>query len=273
MADAARGPRGEVLHRRRAGARHRRRLRREVQRLPRRDVDWADVVVFDDTLGQGKIAQELRAQGKLVVGGSDYTDRLEDDRSFGQEELKRAGVNIIPYKEFSSFDDAIEYVKANPSRYVIKPSGEAQNVKRRLFVGEEDDGGDVLRVLDAYRRTLVGGDPGVPAAEARHRGGGGGRRVLQRSSLRRADQHQFRAQEAVPRQPRAVHGRDGHEHVLVGAEPAVQPDAEEDGATARDRALRRLRRPQLHRQRATASTRSSSRRASATRRSSSSRRR
>ncbi|MGB6449813.1 MAG: hypothetical protein WBE92_03595, partial [Steroidobacteraceae bacterium] len=46
-----------------------------------REVDWADVIVFDDTLGQGAIAEELRRKGKLVVGGTAYTDRLEDDRS------------------------------------------------------------------------------------------------------------------------------------------------------------------------------------------------
>jgi phosphoribosylamine--glycine ligase len=79
---------------------------------------------------------------------------LEDDRSFGQEELKKAGVNIIPYGEFVSFDDAVEHVTQNPGRYVIKPSGEAQNVKRRLFVGEEDDGQDVIRMLEAYKRAL-----------------------------------------------------------------------------------------------------------------------
>src|SRR5262249_32841348 len=67
----------------------------------------------------------------------------------------KAGVNIIPYREFTDFDEAIGYVKANPSRYVIKPSGEAQNVKRRLFVGEEDDGADVVRVLEAYKRAIA----------------------------------------------------------------------------------------------------------------------
>ena len=95
------------------------------------DADWADLIVFDDTLGQGEKAQRLRAEGKKVIGGTAYTDRLEDDRSFGQEELKRAGVSIIPYREFESFDEAIEHVAQNPGRYVIKPSGEAQNVKRR----------------------------------------------------------------------------------------------------------------------------------------------
>ena len=116
-------------------------------------VSWADVIVFDDVLGQGKKAQKLRKEGKAVVGGTSYTDELEDDRSFGQAEMKKYGIKILPYKEFYFFDDAIEYVKKNPGKYVIKPSGEAQNIKRLLFVGKEDDGSDVIRVLMAYRNT------------------------------------------------------------------------------------------------------------------------
>ncbi len=119
-----------------------------------KDADWADIIVFDDTLGQGEKAQALRAKGKKVIGGTAYTDRLEDDRSFGQEELKKAGVNIIPYGEFESFDEAVEHVVKNPDQYVIKPSGEAQNVKRRLFVGEEEDGQDVIRMLEAYKKAF-----------------------------------------------------------------------------------------------------------------------
>ncbi len=121
-----------------------------------KDAEWADILIFDDTLGQGEKAAAACAPkaGKKVVGGTAYSDRLEDDRSFGQEELKKAGVNIIPYGEFESFDEAIEHVKENPARYVIKPSGEAQNNKRRLFVGEEDDGQDVIHMLEAYKRAF-----------------------------------------------------------------------------------------------------------------------
>ena len=119
----------------------------------RAEVDWADVVVFDDVLGMGALAQEVKRAGKLVVGGTPYTDRLEDDRAFGQEELKRAGVAIIPQQNFTAFRDAVAYVKANPNRYVIKPSGEAQNYKRLLFVGEEEDGRDVVQVLEDYERA------------------------------------------------------------------------------------------------------------------------
>ncbi len=118
-------------------------------------VDWADVIVFDDVLGQGAKAKALRDAGKNVVGGTPYTDRLEDDRSFGQEELKRHGVSIIPFREFSDFDSAIDYVRSSPAPYVIKPSGEAQNIKRLLFVGQEDDGRDIIHVLESYKTAYA----------------------------------------------------------------------------------------------------------------------
>lgn len=118
-----------------------------------KDTAWADVIIFDDVLGQGAHAKKLRDEGKLVVGGTPYTDKLEDDRSFGQEELKKAGIPIIPYAEFTDFDGAIRFVQENPGRYVIKPSGEAQNIKRLLFVGDEDDGRDVIQVLEAFKRV------------------------------------------------------------------------------------------------------------------------
>lgn len=117
------------------------------------EVDWADIIVFDDVLGQGKKAAALRKAGKRVVGGTEYTDRLEDDRAFGQAELKALGIPVIPHMNFTSFDDAIAYVKQNPGRYVVKSSGEAQNMKSLLFIGEEESGRDVVYILDAYKKA------------------------------------------------------------------------------------------------------------------------
>ena len=119
----------------------------------KKEVDWADVIIFDDVLGMGTKAQKLRQQGKKVIGGTTYTDQLEDQRSFGQEELKRHGINILSYQEFTDFDTAINFVKNNPTEYVIKPSGEASNIKGLLFVGMEKDGGDILRLLESYRQV------------------------------------------------------------------------------------------------------------------------
>ncbi len=117
------------------------------------ELDWADVIVFDDVLGQGELAKELREKGKNVIGGTPYTDLLEDDRAFGQNELKKVGVSIIPHYEFTSFEDAINFVKRNPAKYVIKPSRDAQNIKGLLYIGEDDDGRDVIQVLNDYNKA------------------------------------------------------------------------------------------------------------------------
>lgn len=115
-------------------------------------IDWADIIIFDYT-GYGKIASELRNAGKLVIGGTEYTDRLELDRNFGQSELQKHKIKVIPSKEFMSFNDAIKYIENNPNTYVIKPCGETQELKQLLFVGSDDEGLDVIRVLKAYEKS------------------------------------------------------------------------------------------------------------------------
>ncbi|NYZ74113.1 phosphoribosylamine--glycine ligase [Candidatus Micrarchaeota archaeon] len=115
-------------------------------------VDWADIIVFDD-IGFGEEAEQLRKTGKAVVGGSIYTDRLEMDREFGQAEMKAAGITIIPRWNYTNFDEAIDFIKKNPDRYVIKPSGLAQNEKELLFVGQEEDGDDIIEMLERYKKN------------------------------------------------------------------------------------------------------------------------
>lgn len=111
-------------------------------------LDWADVVIFDD-VGFGETAEKLRQKGKLVVGGSKYTDELEVSREFGQAELKKYGVNTLPSWNFSDYDAAVDFVKKNPDRYVFKPSGHVLSAnKGLLFLGEEEDGRDIIEILD-----------------------------------------------------------------------------------------------------------------------------
>lgn len=115
--------------------------------------DWADIFVFDD-VGFGEVADSLRASGKLVVGGSKYTDRLEEDRGFGQDEMKKSGMLILPHWDFSDFDSAIEFIKANPGTYVFKPSGTiASDQKGILFLGQEEDGKDIMEILEQNKKA------------------------------------------------------------------------------------------------------------------------
>jgi phosphoribosylamine--glycine ligase len=113
--------------------------------------DWAEVIVFDDT-GFGEAAEKLRREGRAVVGGTRQSDRLEEDRDFGQEEMKAAGLTTLPNWDFDSFDAAIEFVRKHPDRYVVKPNGKAQNDKVLSFVGQEDDGRDLITMLEHYKK-------------------------------------------------------------------------------------------------------------------------
>ena len=122
----------------------------------KKHTDWADLVIFDYT-GFGAEADRLRESGKLVFGGSAYTDSLELDRNFGQQELQRHKIKTIPSHEFHSFQEAIRFVEAHPNAYVVKPMGETQELKQLLFVGKDDRGEDVVRLLRAYEKSWGAG--------------------------------------------------------------------------------------------------------------------
>jgi phosphoribosylamine--glycine ligase len=115
-------------------------------------IDWADVIVFDD-IGFGDSADALRKSGKLVVGGSKYTDKLEEDREFAQNEMKRLGLLVLPHWDFTNFDGAISFIRKNPGRYVFKPSGNTPSEdKGILFLGQEDDGNDLIEILEQNKK-------------------------------------------------------------------------------------------------------------------------
>ena len=117
--------------------------------------DWADVVVFDD-VGFGDQADRLRKQGKAVVGGSIYTDRLEEEREFGQSEMKRLGLLTLPSWDFDNYDTALKFIQENPGRYVYKPSGFVpSDWKGLLFMGKEEDGKDLYEILSHNKITLT----------------------------------------------------------------------------------------------------------------------
>jgi phosphoribosylamine---glycine ligase len=124
-----------------------------VERVPKWEewTDWADVIVFDD-VEFGEQAEKLRRKGKKVVGGSVYADKLEIDREFGQSELKRCGVNILPSLHFDNYKAAIDFIKENPDRYVFKPSGNIPSGgKGLLFTGQDEDSRDLIELLEQNR--------------------------------------------------------------------------------------------------------------------------
>ena len=131
-------------------------------------LDWVgrDGVVMFERLGSGAVQEGLRRDGYRVVGGSAYGDRLENDRAFGQSELREVGLSIADSAAFDDAGSARAWLAGNPGRYVLKHDDSAH----ATFVGEHPVGADLdfmLRRLGPCRvllmRRLEGVEVGIGA--------------------------------------------------------------------------------------------------------------
>jgi phosphoribosylamine--glycine ligase len=116
-----------------------------------------DGVVLFETARHGDLQDRLRLEGFQVIGGSALGDRLEADRDFGQQVLREAGLRTAPCHRFNDFQAAADFVRAQPARYVLKFNG-AGSARTRNFVGEMDDGFDLLAVLGLEQGRRRPGD-------------------------------------------------------------------------------------------------------------------
>lgn len=116
----------------------------------RKELKWVGqdgLIIFDDT-GWGKIQDNLRKKGYLVVGGSELTDKLEKEREFGQKIFKECGLKTVPLKDFEDMEEAIHFIRKNPKQWVIKHND--HDSKFLTYIGELKDGSDMISVLKNY---------------------------------------------------------------------------------------------------------------------------
>lgn len=120
----------------------------------KKELTWVEkdgLIVFDD-VGYGKIQDDLRKEGYRVVGGSEGGDKLEQDREFGQEILSQLGMQTVPIVNFSTPKEAAIYVQKHPGKWVVKQNNHQSALN---YVGELEDGRDVLSILEIYERNGV----------------------------------------------------------------------------------------------------------------------
>lgn len=122
----------------------------------RKDLDWvrqagADGIILFETSTHGDLQAELRRQGLNVIGGSPLGSRLETDRAYGQRVMRDTmDVLAAPIHRFTSFDDGIGFLRERGGRFVFKMNG-AGYASFRNYVGEMDDGTDVIAMLSLQR--------------------------------------------------------------------------------------------------------------------------
>lgn len=83
----------------------------------------AETIIIFDLSGNGDVADEFRKSGHLVYGASKFADKLEQDRKFGFDVMKKGGIQTPATKEFTDFRQGIDFVRGSNDRLVFKPSG------------------------------------------------------------------------------------------------------------------------------------------------------
>lgn len=114
----------------------------------RDELDWIRAagrggVILFEAVGFGKLQDELRTAGFNVIGGSSFGDRLESDRSFALDLLKKHGMNMPTVVEFRSVKEALADLQLRQRRCVFKVCSSAGET----FAGTFEDGRDVAALL------------------------------------------------------------------------------------------------------------------------------
>lgn len=110
-------------------------------------MNWADITVLSDNAYQMQFLEKYHKKGCPIVGSTNLGADLELDRGYGMKILEKAGLDVIPSQCFDSYNDAISHVKANPKRWVSKPSGDVD--KALSYVSK--DAADMVFMLEHWK--------------------------------------------------------------------------------------------------------------------------
>lgn len=84
---------------------------------------WADLVLPTTNSKYANDLEPFFKAGYPIVGANKAGAELELDREVGQQVLEECGIECLPNRIFSDYDEAIEYVKKTGLAYVSKPWG------------------------------------------------------------------------------------------------------------------------------------------------------
>lgn len=116
-------------------------------------MDVADLIFVADNLEFMDELVPYKKQGYPIFGSDKRAAKLELDRMYGQEVIEQFGGKVIPSYPFSNYDQAIDFVKQNPGRYVSKPIGEEED-KSLSYVSKDE--ADMIGFLSKRKETGKG---------------------------------------------------------------------------------------------------------------------
>ena len=109
---------------------------------------WADLVFLSDNTKYMREIDGWRKHGVPIIGASVDSAAWELDRSAGQAMMKKCGLPVADYKEFSKYDDAIAYVRKENRAFVSKPLGDEPD-KSLTYVAKS--AADMIYMLERWK--------------------------------------------------------------------------------------------------------------------------
>jgi phosphoribosylamine-glycine ligase len=83
------------------------------------------IIILDDN-GEGDMADHLRKEGYMIIGGSAMTDKIEYERGLGTKLMGKIGLGLPEEFNFDNFADGIAFMEEQNEeiKFVFKPEGE-----------------------------------------------------------------------------------------------------------------------------------------------------
>lgn len=111
---------------------------------------WAELIFLTDNARYVRELERYREEGYPIFGPNVEGTCWELERGTGQAVLETHGIKCIESITFSNYDAALDYLKANPKRYVSKPTGDADKALSYVSKSEED----MEFMLENWKRRL-----------------------------------------------------------------------------------------------------------------------
>ena len=110
---------------------------------------WPDVIFATDNTKYLRHIERARQYGIACLAPTEESAEWELNRSKGQEVLRRAGIPVPAYVEFSDYDKALNYVKKRMDRFVSKPSNDDD--KSLSYVAKSPE--DMVYMLERWKKA------------------------------------------------------------------------------------------------------------------------
>ena len=110
-----------------------------------------DTLVLFDSTGGGSVADRLQGQGYRTFGGSVFADNLEQDRVMALTLMQEVGIQIPKMEQFNSWEAGIAFIKANPQRWVFKPTEELEKTLGSYVPFDAEDQIGMLEYLSEQK--------------------------------------------------------------------------------------------------------------------------